>query len=502
MRLPRVLHAFTGANPRDRRTFLETAIPLIVSGALAEEGQHPSAVRGRRAGAATQAEIAATCGNHRVTLTKRLSKLCAAANGYEQARQRRDKVIKEISSASTRLEMHRAGLAPHPDNKTSGKLLPPIEIRCVACDSGMLCTKVKHLEKIIAKPVREIEHYMRPIPTAVLYRRRRVGMANRYGIRMGQRLEEWLVLETSTGAELSRHLTATAAARACDKLQKLARERGSETLYQVEAAKLQVAAVRAPSLEELRQSADGSADWWEAATRPDGRPNYDQADGYQDIDRWIWDARICDPLTGRPIGALARLLMTLYQSRGLLEEFAPTPEFPEGKAAGFLRIKQAKVAELLGCELRTVYRLNCLWERLGVIRVVSGHSKKKIGCKGQEIFYLPFRTLTEAECDAERERMARRVREVCASEYARNVWGAAGALRQAVEALAIHGEHLERWRGSERKLHTLWRAVAESCDAAGVLPDFYTRVLPIMACSAARGAPPPEPGWFDSQPPG
>jgi hypothetical protein len=530
VRIPRAHHAFVGANPRDRRTYLGTVTPMIASGAIAQEGQEPGSVRGYRDGV-TQAEMAAKAGVHRVTISRRMSKLATPAKGWELARQRRRKALDQRRTAMMQLMLHDegcdacAGRLPENvqnvekengderigDNDraagTDRRVRVLEDSRDVANSPAARCAAGAKLEKRANANVADLEHYHRASPTPVLTRRRRFGMASRYGIHMAQRREQLAVIEVSTRTAVKHFLKFDLAEAACERLNRDAAARGVVSAdgaprYIVDLVPLQETTVRAPSLAELRADPVAGA-WWEPEGTLDahGKPIY-QAEGYKAIDQWIWDQRILNPETlnhpkPRSLSTLPRLLMSLYQSRGLMSEFAPSERFPEGKKSGFLRMHQAEAARLLGCSRRSIYRANCLWEKLGVLRIVAGNPRKTAGGwerGAQEVLYLPFRTLTDAECDAEAERMARRVREVCASQYARELWGSAGALKQAVKALELHRELLARWRGSERQLRTFYRAVAEACSAAGIFADFYTECLPP---SRPPGGP-PEPGWFDS----
>ena len=509
VRIPRAHHAFVGANPRDRRTYLGTVTPMIASGAIAQEGQEPGSVRGYRDGV-TQAEMAAKAGVHRVTISRRMSKLASPAKGWELARQRRRKALDQRRTATAKLLIHSVGCVQCADGLSRKNYLGEnphnVEVNTFDIPSEMCASGAKLAARANAN-VADIEHYHRASPTPVLTRRRRFGMASRYGIHMAQRREQLAVVEVSTRTAVKHFLKFDLAEAARERLNRDAEARGvvsadGSPRYIVDLVPLQETTVRAPSLAELRADPVGGA-WWEPEGTLDahGKRIY-QAEGYKAIDQWIWTPRILNPETlndakPRPLGTLPRLLMSLYQSRGLMSEFAPSEQFPEGKKAGFLRMHQAEAARLLGCSRRSIYRANCLWEKLGVLRIVAGNPRKTAGgwVRGaQEVLYLPFRTLTDAECDAEAERMARRVREVCASQYARELWGTAGALKQAVKALELHRELLARWRGSERQMRTFYRAVAEACSAAGIFADFYTKCLP----PSRPPGEPPKPGWFDS----
>ena len=397
--MPRVVHGFRGRTPRDRYAFLASYYALVVSRAIAQEGQHPASVRGYREGV-TQAEMASKAGCHQTTISRRI-----------------------------------------------GRLQVP-----------------------------------------VITRKRRFGMASRYGVQMPGRREMWCVLESSTGAEVGgRHYSAAKACDECDRLQEEATERGAATVYQVEAVQVEDIHRHAPSIAELAADA-AMGEWWDAEYR---------SDGYKEIDLWIWHPGILHPDTRKMLGTFPRLLMSYYKSKGLLEEFKAA-DGSVTKRAGLLEILQGKVARELGVTVKTVYRANCLWERLGVLRIAAGNPRKTAtGHKQgpQIVLYVPFRILTDAEAELEAERMARAVRELAASQYASDLWGRKGALLQAVEAMRVHRELLAAWRGQEHCLVAFWREAARRMAAAGILHDFTRHVLPPCAAGGSRNARPP--GSYD-----
>jgi hypothetical protein len=496
--VPRYVHGFQGSKPGDRRTFLSVYMPLAMSGAIAAEGQHPSSVKGWRRGV-TQSEMATLSGVHRTTVTRRMSKLSAPSKGCEDARARRHMAQERRRNAVARIELHRAGYEPDSRSSTA-RPLPPLAVRCEACDGGLSCPTLTRLEKISALPLRELECYRRPEPTPILGRQRRYGMASRYTVKTGQRREVWIIVESSTGAEFEHtYLTGERAVQSCQRLQRLSIARGSDALYRVESRGLQQVHVRAPGLEQLRADPVSGA-WWE---QKDGQAGQESHIGYKARSKWAWDPRICYPGSTKTLGTGERELMSFYEGKGLLEEWrdAPSPEHPKGKivkARGVLQIHQTKVAREMGCDPSTVYRWNCVWEKLGVLRIAAGNPRETPAGPRRGpmvVVYVPFRSMTDQEAEMEAERMSRAVRELCASQYARDLWGAAGALRQALEAKSIHRDLLVSWRGSERKMHTLWRSCTEACTAAGISPEFVRHVIPPLcrANAVALGYPTAEP---------
>jgi hypothetical protein len=183
--------------------------------------------------------------------------------------------------------------------------------------------------------------------------------------------------------------------------------------------------------------------------------------------------------------------MSYYEGKGLLEEWrgAPTagltgggdPRGPVTKHRGMLQINQSKVARELGCDRKSVYRANGKWEKLGVLRIAAGNprqTERGIRRGAQIVLYLPLRQLTEAEAEAEAERMSQKVRQLCASKYAARLWGTSGTTRQAIEALRVHHELLDAWRGQEHSHVAFWREASRRVHAAGVSPEFYRYCIP------------------------
>jgi len=499
VKVARLPLAFCGAQARDRRNFQATYMPMVMAGAIPAEGQHPGSVRGWRQGV-TQAEMAAASGVHRTTITRRMSKLSEAAAGYANALQRRQKALARRRNALSLLALHQAGMAPDPRYKTGN--YPPVEIHCAACAAGEHCATVTRLEKQIAVPVAELEHYERPAPTPILYRRRRFGMASRYAVRLGQRSTMLVIIEANTGTEVKRFLKLDMANRAVGRLNAEAEWKGSSSRYRVETVKLETMRSQAPSIEELRRDPETAA-WWEPEHDADGRER-PTGEGYKARSKWVWDPRILDPDTldsahPRPLGNFARELMSYYEGKGLMEEWRgePTPDDPRGpilKHRGLLQIHQKKVASELGCDETTVYRANCKWEKLGVLRIAAGNphrTERGIRRGAQIVLYLPFRTLSDAEAESEAERMSQRVRQLVASKYAERLWGRSGAALQGVKALELHHALLDAWRGREHSQVVFWREASRRLDAAGIRPEFYRYCIPPTRRESPGGVPPP-----------
>jgi hypothetical protein len=279
-----------------------------------------------------------------------------------------------------------------------------------------------------------------------------------------ERTEIWAILETSTSTEIKRFFDVSKATAACDRLIRKGIETGSCTEYQVEAVKMNGKSHHFAELEQLTADAITGA-WWDRDFK---------SHGFKSDSRWVWDARILDPDTGKPLGSMARLVMTAYEEMGLLEEFRDPKTGKVSKAKGVLPVRQRTVARYLGISVKSVYAANGKWERLGVLRIVSGEPKlTESGYKRgpQKVLYLPFRMLTEAEAVQEEQRMATAVRQIVAREGSQRV-------AQLVESQRIHGELLAAWRGREHCLGAFWRELARRLDAALIFPDLISKLVP------------------------
>jgi transcriptional regulator with XRE-family HTH domain len=435
--VPRVLHAFRGVRPQDRRTMLGAVYPALMSGALAAEGQHRRATR-----AITQHEMARRAGVSRVTITRRLSKLSKAAKGYESAADRHAHARELRAKAEYRLRDHKA--------------------QCDVCAAGESpCSVASLLTRRIGQ-VRDESSYQR-MHVPIINRHRRFAMPNRYSLAMPERTEIWAVIETETGVECKRFFDLAKATKACERLTCKAIERGSATMYQVEAVKLAGKSYHFAELEQLAANAITGA-WWDKDFK---------SHGFKNVSRWMWDNRILDPDTGKPLGTTERLIMSAYEEMGLLEEFKDTTG-KVTKARGVLPVRQKHVARYVGCSVKSVYAANGKWERLGVLRIVSGEAKlTESGYKRgpQKVLYLPFKMLTDAEAEKEAQRMAAQVRQIIAREGAQR-------FAQLQEAQRLHAELLAAWRGREHCLVAFWRELARRLDAALIFPDLITKLIP------------------------
>lgn len=457
--VPRILHAFEGECKGDRRRFLKAVIPAIMSGALKSEGEHiwvPADV--------TQAEMAERAGCTRETMTRRMSKIAEAAEGYQTAEMRAEHARKLRARAIERLDRHRE--------------------ECPQCQAQEPCNDAERMVKLIGAE-RDASHYERPQTTPILDRRRRVGIANTYRLNMRQRTEMWAIVESNTRTVINKFYDSTKAAASLDRMLAEAAVRGHSVSYEIEAVPVNqmdcpvcggkdncskchgtgtiASHYHYGELSQLLNDPATSA-WFD--------PQFKYS-GHKAMSRWYWDPRICDPETGRRLGTIPRLVMGCYEQMGLLEEWGQKGT-DKHKPKGWLRILQGTVADYLGIDEGTVYRANCIWEKLGVLRIVSGKPRKTaagIRRGPQEVLYLPMRMLTEAEAAKEKQRAEKRLREIIAKEGAQR-------LAQFKEMERLHGELLETWTGHEHCMTAFYREAARRLHKALIFPDLIEKYIP------------------------
>ncbi|HEY1209961.1 MAG TPA: helix-turn-helix domain-containing protein [Terracidiphilus sp.] len=456
--MPRAMHAFVGTHPRDRRDFLESFYPAVVSGAIGFEGQHKATVRGIRVGV-TQAEIATHAGTRRETITRRMSKL-ATQTPDAAAWRRRQQALNQRRNALVQLEMHRESCQ--------------CELR------GERCPTAEKLCKIADCDVPDIEAYAsrcRPDAIPLFQRRRRFGMASRYGLNIGPRREMWLLIEVASGQEIKRFFSAEKASQACERLIAKARQRGSRSTYQVEAQEIAQERPQYPSIEELSDATTQpqSSHWWDKTFAKLG---------FSDMSRWIWDPKLRDPDTGGRLGTIERLVMACYEDKGLLDELHNADgTVSSGNGRGLLTIHQKTVAAYLGISRRTLCRCNGKWERLGVLRIVSGEPRQTpngFRRGAMMVVYLPIRMLTETEAAFEVARMEkakqRATSEMMAAKLRPDLL--TRAIEDILEATRLHGEILSAWQGQEHCLGAFWRECARQMQTARIHPELIERLIP------------------------
>lgn len=204
-----------------------------------------------------------------------------------------------------------------------------------------------------------------------------------------------------------------------------------------------------PTLADLLEAAETSPYF-----DPDAR-GFKSYDSFKSVPRWAWDHRL--PLTHHD-----RLVLTYYFMAGLGSRDV------KGKLIGEIHPKQETMMHALGISIRTIYQANKRLEALGIIRVA--HPKPEIVdgryIRGPaKIIYLPIRTLTTDEANAERERYARAL-------------AAVRTQREQMRAADIHRALLTAWTGQEHSIRAFWNelrrqlldAGLERADVNGLVP--------------------------------
>ncbi|PSH05159.1 MAG: hypothetical protein CXZ00_03105 [Acidobacteria bacterium] len=430
--VPRAIHAFIGETRSDKRMYLSTVYPLIMSGALPAEGQKRKFYR-----QVTQEELAAISGlKHRTSVTRRISRFANLAAGYDTPEARREHAMALRQAAKKRLESHRHV--------------------CDECKDSPCETAEK-----LSKKVHELkESYTVPTPRAVIRRHRRFGETNRYAHAIaGRATEMWAVVDTDANRIVKKFMEAGKAGKACDRI---TLETGR--CHHVEAVALESAEYHFPSPAQLAAQPKVGA-WWDAES---------DRKGYKAVSCWIWDRRIMDPDDpSSPLGTIERLVMSAYEQFGLMEEFRDAKTRRVSKPKGFLQIRQQKIADFLQISIKSVWSANRKWEALGVLRIVHEHDQTATGWVSgpQRVVYLPMRLLTEQEAKQEKARMETRVREIVAREGAQR-------LAQLMEAKRLHSELLEAWTGREHCMTAFYRELGRRFDGARIFPDLITKLIP------------------------
>jgi hypothetical protein len=436
----RVFHAFQGSDSADKFSMLSTIYAAVMLGAMPAEGQKREKTRPVR-----QDEMAAALGlQQRSSYTRRLSPIAnAVADWNVEARQKHAEKLYSVAQA--KYEKHVAG--------------------CKICSSEHLCNLGKLLKRQIRAPRTE-----RTLKQAmeIVHRERRFARPNKMTFnltgdqKLGERSENWIVVDTQTGKPASgQFMSPLRAALECEKLQSK-----SGRMYQVEAVALDSKCYHAPSIDQLA-SDPRTGHYW--------NPEF-QAEGFGKIDKWIFDPRLLDPDDpAKPLGDVERMVMAAYQQMGLKDEF-PAASGRPGKAAGILDVHQQKVADYLGISRKSVYNANCKWVKLGILRVAHSPEKQEDGSYKsgpQKIIYLPMRTLTEREAEVEAGRFQDRVREIVAREGARRRAG----LERAAQ---LHRELLVAWTGKEHCLRAFWRELERRMVFDPAIDDYLIkRLIPI-----------------------
>lgn len=294
-------------------------------------------------------------------------------------------------------------------------------------------------------------------PLEVFERSRTFARPNRMALfALPERQEDWAVVETRTGHQVKRFMSQQRASAYC---QQITAQTGKA--HQVEAVQLDPQSYHAPSIDQLAGDAR-SGRWWNQAF---------DSEGFKVSQLWVWNDRIEDPdEPGKPLDVTARLVMEAYQHFGLLDEIRQNGAV---KPRGILHVHQQTVANYIGCSIRSVYRANQKWARLGILRIAHEREQQDDGWTSgpQIVIYLPMRQLTVAEADQERRRLQERTAEIVKRE---------GLIRrQELErATRLHQELLEAWQGKEHSLRAFWNEVCRRMVAAGIAADIITYILP------------------------
>lgn len=455
--VPRALHGFRGEAAGDQRTMLQTWYPMLMSGAIGAEGQHRAAIKGIRQGV-TQQTMAGHAGVRRETITRRLSKLAPAARRSD-ARARRQKALAARSHALALFELHK--------------------MTCEPCDQGSLCAAGTRLGKRSNMEVLDEADYAKRSPgklAMIFGRRRRFGMASRYTLAIENRAEIPAVFD-GEGREVKRFFDPAKAAAARDRMVRASIASGLPVEYTLGIVEIEARRTVYPTAEEL---AEKMPQWFDANFR---------SHGFKPISRWIWEPRLLDPDTGRPLGTIERLVMSCYEAKGLLDELCDK-DGEVSSPKGWLQIHQKAVAGYLGISTRTLWKCNGKWERLGVLRIVSGKPRQTesgIRRGAMIVLYMPFRTMTAEESEKERQRVERRVREIVAKEGAQR-------LLQLLEGKRLHGELLTAWEGREHCMGAFWREWRRQMEGARIFPDLIDKLVPPLRPDELNE------GWFDIRP--
>lgn len=297
-------------------------------------------------------------------------------------------------------------------------------------------------------------------PLPVILRDRNFAAPNRMALILPGRQEDWLVMESKTGRPMKRKFSQRRAEIECDTLR---RETGR--LHHVEAVALDQSRYHSPTLDELLAD-PRTKNWWDASC---------DVEGFKYVSRWIWDKHIPDPdRPGKRLGPTARLVMTAYEHFGMHEQFR-NDRGEVTKEKGVLHIHQQKVADYLHISLRSVYKANRKWEKLGILRIAHERGQdEQTGARWsgpQIVIYLPTRMLTEREAAEESRRLQARASEIVARE---GEW----RRQQLEQAARLHQELLTAWTGKEHCLRAFHNEIYRILCAAGIDNDLIPKLIP------------------------
>ena len=218
------------------------------------------------------------------------------------------------------------------------------------------------------------------------------GNPNRYAYAgLPEDTTEYRIRDTQEGTESDSFIKESRAIKRCQERNK---EKGSKDRFQVVSRmRVDPECYHAPTLTQLLEDGD-TGEWWD--------PKATWCTGFKDVPAWIWDPRLKDPDDPeKSLGDIPRVLMSYYWLKGLADD-------------GELALMRDVVARDCGICPSSVTTNNQKISRLGdgtIFRVVPrGGCKRDDGsyepAKPTLILYLPLRTISHEDAEAERKRYA------------------------------------------------------------------------------------------------
>jgi hypothetical protein len=219
-----------------------------------------------------------------------------------------------------------------------------------------------------------------------------------------------------------------------------------------------------PKLEDLR-----------SASLPVKFDTKSKANGYYHVPGWMADQRWMTHEALRKAGVTAKTAKQVFEylcSCGLLQlKTLIQGEPPNTKARKGLRydvaVSQRKIAQALSMHTKTVRRAIRFWELVGVLQVKHYKAYKDEAGNWHQpsclYIYIADRMLTWEHARQELDRLKHFRKQIQDKSY----WRLASEIHRAL---------LDEWTGTERKLHTFWRACSEKMLTAGI-PEKIIKVL-------------------------
>ena len=221
--------------------------------------------------------------------------------------------------------------------------------------------------------------------------------------------------------------------------------------------------------------------------------------GFGKVPEWVWHPNL-------GISYIARLVLTYYICCGILDK-------------GWVQVHQRKVALALGISIKTLFRVECELESVGLLRVVG----QKRGTSPEnktwlpydpdwrtinKILFLPIRKMTDAEIQAERRRMVearralhalrkisrQRLRKLQISDARR------AELAQkrftlslyACRAARIAREVVRSYEGLTARMNEIWAAIQQKLLQAGIERKLILTLIPNILAPPGLSLRPPE----------